>query len=653
MVEGDNIALSYNTNFIKMGFQKVNTVGGKNEMQQFVRALLDDVQAFEYMLENEWFESDITSIGAEQEMCLVHNNTYKPACINMQVLEKLVDCPWCVTELAKFNLETNLSPREFSGHCLSELEAENLDYLSIIQKVLDEFDASIVLCGILPTLRKHDLDMQNLTPKDRYYALMAAIQKHLLGSAFELRVEGVDELLVKHDSPLLEACNTSFQVHLQVAPKDFVKMYNIAQTLAAPTIAISANSPLVFGRRLWHETRIALFQQSLDTRTTHEHMRERLPRVNFGSGWLRGSITNIYKEDISRFRVLLAGAIEEDSLEMVRDGKVPKLRALQIHNSTVYRWNRPCYGISPNGKPHLRIENRVMPAGPTPVDATANAAFWLGCMIAMGNRYDDITQHIDFVDVRDNFLKSAKFGMDTTFTWMKDKKVPVRDLILEELLPLAKEGLQSRKVSKADIDKYLGIIEARAREHKTGARWALRTFTALKKEISNEEALTVITAATVKNQRENKPVHTWKEPTANEMENWQPAGIKVEEFMTTDLFTVQKDDLIELVAEIMDWRRIRYMPVENPKGELIGLISSRLLLRHFARRDGLQSGEHSVKDIMIEKPITVNPETPILEAMQKMRQNHIGCLPVVQGKELVGIITEMDFLRITARLLER
>ena len=636
-----------------MGFQKVNTVENKNEMQHFVRALLDDVQALEYMLENDWFESDITRIGAEQEMCLVHNNTYKPACINIQVLEQLTDKPWCVTELAKFNLETNLSPREFVGTCLSELEAENVDYLAQIQRVLDGFDASIVLCGILPTLRKHDLEMHNLTPKDRYYALMAAIQKHLLGSSFELRVEGVDELLIKHDSPLLEACNTSFQVHLQVSPKEFVQMYNIAQTLAAPTIAISSNSPLVFGRRLWHETRIALFQQSLDTRTASDHMRERLPRVNFGSGWLRDSIVNIHKEDISRFRVLLAGAIEEDSLALVQDGKVPKLRALQIHNSTVYRWNRPCYGISPNGKPHLRIENRVMPAGPTPVDAAANAAFWLGCMIAMGKRYSDITKDIDFVDVRDNFLKSAKFGMDTTFTWMKDKKVPVKDLILQELLPLAKEGLEMRKVAQADITKYLDIIEARAREHKTGARWALRSYTALKKEISSEEALALLTAATIKNQRENKPVHTWKEPTANEMENWQPASIKVEEFMTTDLFTVQKDDLIELVAEIMDWRRIRYMPVENNKGELVGLVSSRLLLRHFARSSRMEEADIAVKDIMIEKPITVNPETPILEAMLKMRNNHIGCLPVVKGKELVGIITEMDFLRITARLLER
>lgn len=638
-----------------MGFQKVNTVENKNEMQHFVRNLLGDVQAFEYMLQNDWFESNITRIGAEQEMCLVDKKTLKPACINMEVLAKLGnDKPWCVTELAKFNLETNLSPREFTGACLSELEAENLEYLRIIQQTLDGFDASIILCGILPTLRKHDLEMHNLTPKDRYFALMAAIQKHLLGTAFELRVEGVDELLVKHDSPLLEACNTSFQVHLQVAPKDFVKMYNIAQVLAAPTIAISANSPLVFGRRLWHETRIALFQQSLDTRTTSDHMRERLPRVNFGSDWLRGDITEIYKEDISRFRVLLAGAIEEDSMEMIRDGKTPKLRALQIHNSTVYRWNRPCYGISPNGKPHLRIENRVMPAGPTPVDATANAALWLGCMVAMGQHFPDITKQIDFADARDNFLKSAKFGIDSTFSWMKDKKVPVKELILKELLPLAKEGLKMRKVKSADISKYLDIIEARTKEHKTGARWALRTFTSLIKDVTNDEAVTAVTSAIIKNQQQNKPVHTWKEATAADLENWEPSHIKVEEFMSTDLFTVQKDDVIELVAEIMDWRRIRYMPVENSKGELIGLISSRMLLRHFARRYEPESyKEVMVKDIMIEKPVTVSAETSIMEAMTKMREHRIGCLPVVKGKELIGIITEMDFLRITSRLLER
>lgn len=195
-----------------MGFQKVSTAASANEMQRFVRSLLDDVQAFQYMLRNDWFESDIVRIGAEQEMCIVDKQTMKPATINMEVLARLGDDkPWCVTELAKFNLETNLSPREFTGDCLSQMEAENLRYLKEIQSVLDEFDASLVLCGILPTLRKYDLEMHNLTPKDRYFALMAAIQKHLLGSAFELRVEGIDELLVKHDSPCLRPAIPAFR----------------------------------------------------------------------------------------------------------------------------------------------------------------------------------------------------------------------------------------------------------------------------------------------------------------------------------------------------------------------------------------------------------------------------------------------------------
>jgi CBS domain-containing protein len=239
---------------------------------------------------------------------------------------------------------------------------------------------------------------------------------------------------------------------------------------------------------------------------------------------------------------------------------------------------------------------------------------------------------------------------------MKDKKIPVNELILKELLPLAKEGLKMQKVKSADINKYLDIIEARTKEHKTGARWALRTFTNLIKDITTEEAVTAVTAATIKNQQLNKPVHTWKEAIAADIESWQPGHKKVEEFMSTDLFTVQKEDLVALVAEIMDWRRIRYMPVENSKGELVGLISSRMLLRHFARHlvdPNEDPPVVTVKDLMIEKPVTVAPETSILDAMNKMREHRIGCLPVVKNKELVGIITEMDFLRITSRLLER
>lgn len=639
-----------------MGEQKVMVAADNHAiMQRFVRNLLRDVQAFEYMLENDWFENDIVRIGAEQEMCLIDTKTFKPATINMEVLEHMKQYPWCGAELAKFNLETNLDPRVFTGTCLSDMEAENLFYLAKIREVLKQFDADVILTGILPTLRKIDLEMHNLTPKPRYFALMESINKQLIGSAYELRLTGIDELLVKHDSPLLEACNTSFQVHLQVKPNDFVQLYNIAQALAAPTMAIAANSPIVFGKRLWHESRIALFQQSLDIRTTHDHMRERSPRVSFGTHWLDTSILEIYKEDIARFRVLLSADVEEDSLKIIESGKVPRLRALQVHNSTVYRWNRPCYGISDNGKPHLRIENRVLPAGPTTVDEVANAAFWLGAVMGMKSMCDDVRTKLSWEDVRDNFSKAAKFGIDTQFNWFNDKKISAPDLVLNELLPIARKGLEDQKVDSADIDKYLGIIEERAKHHRNGARWQLRAYTKLLKEVGRDEALTIMTAAIVKNQSKEMPVHTWEMPEPGDLDDYHPSKLRVEEFMQTDLFTVQKDDLIELVAELMDWRRIRYMPVEDSKGRLSGLITSRLLLRYFARcnRMGNHQDITMVKDIMISEPLTVSPKATLIEALRLMREKQVGCLLVVQNEELVGVITEMDFLRISARLIER
>lgn len=637
-----------------MGEQKVSLLSDEKSMQGFVKKLLKDVQALNYMLENDWFEDDIIRIGAEQEMCIVDKKTMKPHCIAMDVLEKMKKHKWVETELAQFNLEINLQPQVFKGNCLSTMENELNSNLSVISETLKKFKSKLILTGILPTLRKFDLELDNLTPKKRYKALMEAINSQLIGSAYELRLMGIDELLVKHDSPLLEACNTSFQVHLQVTPKQFVPFHNIAQTLAAPMIAISSNSPIVFGKRLWHESRIALFQQALDTRTTHRHMRERSPRVTFGSDWLDESIMEIYKEDIARFRVLLSADVEEDSLAMIANGKVPKLRALQVHNSTVYRWNRPCYGVSDTGKPHLRIENRVLPAGPTTRDEMANAALWLGAMIGYGEEYKDIRDFISWEDVRDNFGKAARYGIDTKFTWFKDRKVSVIDLVLEEVIPLARKGLKKQGVNDKEIDTYLGVIEERAKSHMTGARWQLRAFTKLRKEVSRDEAASVLTACIIKNQEQQIPVHKWPMPNLEDLEEYRPSKLKVEEFMTTDLFTVQKDDIIDLVAALMDWRKIRYMPVEDSKGRLSGLITSRLLMRYFNQKN-TENPDKSlmVKDIMIKNPIVVGPNSTIIEAMAIMRDNKIGCLPVVHDNELVGVITEMDFLRISSRLIER
>ncbi len=638
-----------------MGEQRVSLLQENKEMQQFVRSLLDDVKALEYMLEHDMFESGVTQIGAEQEMCLVYADNYKPATNAMEALDKMKDYEWVETELAKFNLETNLTPHVFKGNCLSKLDKENADKLEKIRVKLAEMGTKLVLTGILPTLTKTDMTIDNLTPKPRYYALMDALSSHLeKGEKFKLNLEGIDELRITHDSPMLEACNTSFQVHLQVSPDKFVQMYNIAQALAGPTMAIAANSPIVFGKRLWHESRIALFQQALDTRSSKDHLREKQTRVHFGKDWLYESVLEIYREDIARFRVLLATDVKENSLEEIAGGRIPKLRSLQVHNSTVYRWNRPCYGVSDNGQPHLRIENRVLPSGPTTVDAVANAAFWLGCMEGMADMVDDIKEHLSFEDVSDNFLKAAKFGIDTNFTWFKDKKYSACDLILKELLPLSRRGLEKHKVAKADIDKYLGIIKARAKKHTNGARWQLRAYTHFCKTLTKDEALTALTKTIIENQEKGIPVHEWALPDKASIDAYRPGKMRVEQFMETDLFTVRPDDIVELTAEMMDWRKIRYMPVEDEDGKLCGLITSRLLLRHFSRKTGIEEEVTTVKEVMVEKPMTAAPDTTILEAMHTMRENKIGCLPVVKGEnELIGIITEMDFLRISGRLMER
>jgi CBS domain-containing protein/gamma-glutamylcysteine synthetase len=635
-----------------MGEQKVS-VKDQKQMQKFVKSLLEDVRSFEYMLENNWFENDITRMGAEQEMVLVHLNNFKPASVAMEALEKMKQHEWVGTELAKFNLETNLDPRVLSTSCFSDLHAENSHKLNVIQQELNEMGVSLVLTGILPTLRKYHLNMDYLTPKPRYFALMKSMSDQLQGANFELRLEGLDELYIKHDSPLLEACNTSFQVHLQVSSDDFVRKYNIAQTLTAPIMAIAANSPLVFGKRLWHESRIALFQQSMDTRSSSEHMRERSPRVTFGKSWLKESITEIYKEDISRFRVLLASDEEEDSLAMIKQGKVPKLRSLQVHNSTVYRWNRPCYGISDNGKPHLRIECRVIPSGPTVADEVANACFWLGMMEGLADEVDDVTKLLSFDDVSDNFLKAAKFGIDTTFNWFGDKKIAATDLIKNELLPLARKGLKKHNVDQADIDKYLGIIEDRTTKQMNGSRWMLREYTNLKKSNTNDEALAVLTATIIKNQISGLEVHNWPEADAALIKDYKPSHLLVGEFMTTDLFTVQENDIVELVADMMDWKKVRYMPVEDGKGKIVGLVTSRLLLRHFAKKSFNSEIPTLVKDVMIKKPMTIDQNASIIEAMTIMGDNQIGCLPVVKEGELIGIVTEMDFLRLSTRLIQQ
>ena len=633
-----------------MGIETVRLAESKEQVQETLTHLLKDIRALERMLSDDLFETDIVRIGAEQELCLV-DKFAKPAPIAMELLERL-DRNSVTTELAKFNLEVNLKPLEFTGNCLSQMESNILDELDLIREEIKAFEGDIVLTGILPTIRKSDLDIGNLTPLSRYKALCDAINK-LRGDEYDLRIQGMDELLMRFDTPLLEACNTSFQVHMQVTPDNFAEKYNIAQAITGPVLAAAVNSPLLFGKRLWSETRVALFHQSVDTRKAGDHLRENNPRVTFGNEWLSGSILEIYKEDIARYRVMLGSNITEDVNEMLDSGEIPKLMALQVHNGTVYRWNRPCYGIS-NGKPHLRIENRVFSGGPTVADEIANAAFWLGLLNSMGDHYKNLTEVLDFDDAKMNFIAASKLGLDTKFRWVGDKSYSAIELIKEEFLPMAEEGLSNAGLYQGDINSYLNIIRERVESAQTGSHWMVQSYNSLVKDISKEQALTAITNSMIKNQKKGEPVHRWGLAKQDDMEMWQPSSLLVEEFMTTDLFTVQKDDIIELVANLVEWRRVRYVPVEDDSKHLIGLISMRMLFREFndiVHNKGTSS--KAVEEIMIKNPITIHPEASIMEAVEIMASQKIGCLLVVKNNRLVGMITEANYMTITARLLKQ
>jgi|AntRauTorckE6833_2_1112554.scaffolds.fasta_scaffold01140_6 CBS domain-containing protein/gamma-glutamylcysteine synthetase len=634
-----------------MGEERVRLADDNEQVQTFMKHVLRDMRALKTMLDEEWFETDTLRIGAEQELCMVdpYGKVFPKS---MEVLEALGEGNY-TTEFARFNLEINMDPLEFKGNSLSQMEHNLHDEVEKVRKTVREMGGDILLTGILPTIRKMDVDIKNLTPLQRYEALCEAINK-LRGKEFELRIQGMDELLMKFDSPLLEACNTGFQVHLQVKPSEFVNRYNIAQAVTAPVLACAVNSPVLFGKRLWAETRVALFHQSIDTRQVGEHLRDSSPRVTFGNQWLENSILDIYKEDISRYRVMLSAEVEEDVERLMKEGKTPELMALRVHNSSVYRWNRPCYGVG-NGKPHLRIENRIFPSGPTVVDEVANAAFWLGLLNGFEDEYSDITKEMDFDNARMNFFAASKLGLDTKFVWTKDRKITAVDLIKDELLPIAKNGLQKADIDSADIDTYLGVIEERVKTAQTGSYWVVKSYGNLIKEGNREQTLSAITNAMIKNQKKGEPVHKWGLAKIEDMDHWKPSKLMVEEFMTTDLFTVRKDDILEFVANLLDWRSIRYIPVEDDQKHLVGLITMRKVLREYTKvvnEDEEASVTQTVNDIMEQNPITIHPEASIMEAMEIMQDQKIGCLPVVKNSRLVGVITEDNFMNITRRLLQ-
>jgi CBS domain-containing protein/gamma-glutamyl:cysteine ligase YbdK (ATP-grasp superfamily) len=620
------------------------------QRRAFVKTLLDDVHALEQMLERGCIEAGVRRIGAEQEMFLV-DAAMNPAPVATQVLEHASD-PRLTTELARFNLEANLSPKRFGGRCLRELEDELSEVVSLARRAATACGADVLLTGILPTLRKSDLGLENMTPNPRYHALNREISR-LRGGEFQIVIKGLDELETTHDNVMLESCNTSFQIHFQVAPAEFARLYNIAQAVTAPVLAAAVNSPVLLGRRLWQETRVALFQRSVDARSSAHQARGLRPRVSFGDAWIRDSVLEIFREDIALFRVVLGAGLDEHSLAEVAAGRVPKLSALRLHNGTVYRWNRACYGMT-DGVAHLRIENRALPAGPTIVDEIANAAFFYGLMSGVLETHGDITTQMDFDDAKVNFFAAARHGLDAQLRWFGGQRHTASALILEHLLPLARSGLQASGIDDEDAERYLAIIGERVESAQTGAQWALTSLARMDPSVRPDMKQRTLASAMLEHQKSGEPVHGWAYAKPLHEDDWRRGFQTVAQIMTTDLFTVRPEDLVDLAASMMDWEHIRHVPVEDDDGRLVGLVSHRALLRLVAR--GLRRVDDepvAVKEIMRPDPVTVTPATTTLEAMRTMRNEGVGCLPVVEAdQKLVGIVTERDLIDVSSRLLE-
>jgi CBS domain-containing protein/gamma-glutamyl:cysteine ligase YbdK (ATP-grasp superfamily) len=633
-----------------MGEHHVEQQFDEKKSQAFMKALLEDLRALEFMIETDRFESGVTRIGAEQEMFLVDRNM-RPAPISLEVLERAKD-PRLTTEIARFNLEANLTPLLLTNNCFGKMEVELRELLSLVRDTAGELGADVLLSGILPTLKQSDLTLENLAPMPRYYELNRGVIG-LRGGPFSIHIKGLDELQITHDNIMMESCNTSFQVHFQTSPAEFAAAYNVAQAITAPVLAAAVNSPLLFGHRLWQETRVALFQHSTDSRSRTQLARSHPTRVSFGDRWLKHSVVELFHDQISRFRPIMITQPDEDPYQVLARGGTPQLSALRMHNGTVWRWNRACYGVA-NGIAHLRIENRALPSGPTVQDEVANAALFVGLMVAMPQEYGEISRRLNFDDAKENFFAAARHGLNAQLKWLDGKSLSASSLILNSLLPLARLGLKESNIDSSEIDKYIGIVEERVRSGQTGAQWMLNSLASLNRHQPVDMRLRTLTSTILARQKEDKPVKDWKLAESDELTDWSQSYQTVGQFMATDLFTLRPDDLVDLAASLMDWRHIRHVPVEDDEGRLVGLVTHRGLLRLLTRGSSTTNGNSmTVREIMKGNPTSVSSTTPTLEAIELMRCSKIGCLPVVDDGQLVGIVTSYDFLTATASLFKQ
>jgi gamma-glutamyl:cysteine ligase YbdK (ATP-grasp superfamily) len=467
-----------------------------------VRRCLD---VFARMLGEHDFSVEHTQVGIEIEFNLIDAHG-DPALKNAEALAAIAD-PDFQTELGLFNIEINVPPARIAGDGLVTLQAALRDDLNAAQDKASKVDAHLLMIGILPTLQEGHFSRDAISANPRYHLLSEQILA-ARGEDIEIVIDGVDRLDTTADTIIPEAACTSTQLHLQVEPEEFAPMWNAAQAIAAVQVGIGANSPFLLGQQLWHETRIALFEQATDTRSEELKAQGVRPRVFFGERWIT-SVFDLFEENVRYFPALLPIVDDEDPVVELEAGRVPNLQELRLHNGTIYRWNRPIYDVA-DGRPHLRIENRLLPAGPTVVDTMANAALFYGLVKVMGASERPVWSQLSFRAAEDNFHQAARAGIDADTYWPGVGTVAIRELALRQLLPLAHAGLEQMGVDTEVRERLLGVIEQRCITGRNGATWLIEEFAHQSRTASDRHAaMRSTTLAYEEHMHSGEPVHTW------------------------------------------------------------------------------------------------------------------------------------------------
>ncbi|MGY5765794.1 glutamate-cysteine ligase family protein [Brachybacterium sp. DNPG3] len=493
-----------------MGREIGSTEYTRGQRTHYRHELRRNLDLFESFLDTAEFVDEGT-IGVELEMNLAEESGWGPALLSDTVLEELGD-PDFQHEIGRFNIEANLPVNHPAGSGLLDLEHALAERMARADDAARAHGARIVPVGHLPTVTAELFaDEAWRAPGARYAALEAAVLE-ARGEEIQLRIDGEGKGLdATFDSIAPESACTSLQLHLQVSPEEFAAVWNAAQAIAGPQTALAANSPFLMGRRLWHETRIPTFVQALDARPPEYATQGVRPRVWFGERWIT-SMFDLFEENVRLFPALIPESRQMAEEPLLTEGASPRLHELMLHNGTVWRWNRPIYDPGTD-VPHLRLENRLLPAGPSAADMAANAAFFYGLVHALVHERRPLWSRMSFEQADEAFHQCARWGLEARIRWPRLGRVRVADLLLEHLIPQAMAGLRELGADEAAIARYEEVLTERARTGRNGARWQIDTVTSLElRGADRPTALAEMTRLYREGVDSGEPVHAWPVP---------------------------------------------------------------------------------------------------------------------------------------------